>query len=155
MSVREAYATLERELFAAESDEERDRITELLKLTRAQFADDSASNDRQRFGGQRTLSLDRFAEEGYEPSNPEETSRLVLEEQEALEEGFRPFLSELTMEQADATRAIFRYGFSYRDGARRLNITTPALQRRIRRSLDALRKSLLRAAGFIEEGEEA
>ena len=138
-AVREAYSEVERQMFASESDaESRERITEILRLTRAQLADDSASNDRQRFGGRRTLSLDHFAEEGFEPSEPELPSRMVREEQEALEYGMKPDIDKLTMEQGDVARAIFRYGFSYREAARRLGITTPAVQRRVKRALHML-----------------
>lgn len=143
--VRAAYADLEREQFGAD-EVGRERITELLRLTRAQMADDSITADRARFGGQRTLSLDRFAESGYEPSPEDGPTMAVQEEQEALEEGMRPFLSALPMDERDALANIFRYGFSYRDAARRLAVTTPSLQRRVARAIRNLKAALLEAA---------
>jgi predicted DNA-binding protein (UPF0251 family) len=79
-------------------------------------------------------------------------SRATLEEQEALEFGMKPFLDTLNMEQADAVRTIYRYSFAYREGARRLGITTAALQRRIKSSVKAMRKVLessITSSGFV------
>ena len=147
--VRDTYADLEREMFTV-GDERREEIQEILALARAQMADDNATNDRQRFGGQRTLSADRFAEDGFEMVAHQMPPQAVREEQEALEEGMRPYLNQLTMEQHDAIRSVYRYGFSFRESARRLTITTPALQRRIRRAVDSMRTILLKAAGIEE-----
>lgn len=148
--VRQSYDELEREQFSAVDADERDRLAEILRLTRSQVADDNATNDRARFGGQRTLSLDAFAEAGYEPTPNRGPSRAVREEQEALEEGMKPFIDALPMDQADALRAIYKYRFTFRDAARRLGMTTPMLQRRVHSALDALGTSLLRSAGFEE-----
>jgi len=135
--VRAAYTVLEREMFGTYEDPT--RIAEVLQLTRAQLADDSATNDRQRFAGKRTLSLDGLAESGYEQSVIAKPSRTTVEEQAALEEGMKPFLERLTMDQRDAVRSVFQYSFAYREGARRLDITTAALQRRIKSATKALR----------------
>lgn len=147
-AIREAYADLERQQFGAD-DAERERLAELLRLTRSQIADDTATNDRARFGGQRTLSLDRFAESGYEPQHEDlDPPAAVREEHEALEEGMRPFLQALPMDERDALSHIYRYGFSYRDSAGRLGYTLPSLQRRVARAIRNLRAALVAAAGI-------
>lgn len=153
-TVKDAYQDLEREMFAVVSDDRREEIREVLALTRSQMADDSAANDRQRFGGKRTLSVDAFADAGFEMLAHQMPPQAVREEQEALEEGFRPFLAALTDEQHDVVRSVYRYGFSFRESARRLGLKTPALQRRMRRAVDALRKTLCAAAGIAETVEE-
>lgn len=148
-AIEDAYEALERSMFGTD---DLAGTRELLQLTRSQMADDTASNDRARFGGQRTLSLDRFAESGYEPDGMPDTPYMVREEQEALEEGMRPFLQALPMDERDSLSSIYRYSFSYRDAAGRLGLTLPSLQRRVNRAIRNLRAALVAAAG-IEEAD--
>jgi hypothetical protein len=131
---------------------ERERIQEVLALTRVQMADDAATSDRQRFAGKRTLSLDGFAETGYEMSLAPKPSYATREEQEALEFGMKPFLDTLTKEQLSAVQTIFQYSHAYREGAKLLHIKTAALQRRIRSAAKAVRKALEETFGPVPEG---
>ena len=150
VAVRAAYSAIEREMFT--DPPERERIQEVLALTRVQIADDAATSDRQRFAGKRTLSLDGFAETGYEMSLAPKPSYATREEQEALEFGMKPFLDTLTKEQLSAVQTIFQYSHAYREGAKLLHIKTAALQRRIRSAAKAVRKALEETFGPVPEG---
>jgi RNA polymerase sigma factor (sigma-70 family) len=150
-AVRDEVARLEFEQFKHPDDEaERARIMEVRSL-----AVDQLENDVYNTGGAARDSIGRalqgrvYVSESYDDPRPVWASRTL--EEEALADGFEPFLERLTPEQRSLVRLRYSGQETERQIAERLGIARRSVRDRLNRIHESLKKALVTA--FIPRPE--
>jgi predicted DNA-binding protein (UPF0251 family) len=156
-SLQEAYSAVEAQQFSDPDD--RDRLAEILALTRAQTQDDISADRPQRMGAGGSAvvlphdpdSLESYAYErdslGRQTGKRgrivrPKTARELWEDQ-MLAAGFQPILESLTVAQQDAIRLVWREGMTRREAAAVLGIKHQAVNDRLTGAYAKIRAALV------------